>query len=242
MPTVAITVDCEAANENRCFTPQIVKIAEEFMIPITWLIYVSEKSPTSNTDLYYREYFHRIPSWHEIGLHVHFENSSGYVDNEKTRGEIIRIGKDVLKARLVKPTAFRAGDFALLPSDLKYLEDIGIVADSSPVPDSEFRPFVDWTGAPKQPYHPDYADARKQGSAKLMCVPVSVGSGQPAYLDREDAIRDVVENQAVPGAIVCIGMTDWDNHLALLRDTIAALKAKGAKFRCLTDVAAERMI
>ena len=127
MPTVAITVDCEAANENRCFTPEIVKIAEEFMVPVTWLIYVSEKVPTANADLYYREYLHRIPSWHEIGMHVHFENQNGYVEDERARGSIIRMAKDVLKSHLIKPTSFRAGCFSLLPSDVKYLEDVGIL-------------------------------------------------------------------------------------------------------------------
>jgi len=242
MPTVAVTVDCEAANEDRCFTPDIVKIAEEFLIPITWLIYVSEKNPTSNIALYYREYFHRIPSWHEVGLHLHFENSSGYVEDQRTRAEIIRIGKDVLKSHLIKPTAFRAGCFALLPPDLKYLEDIGILVDSSPVPDSEYKLFVDWAGAPKQPYHPDYEDVTKPGAAKMLCIPVSVAAGQPAYMDKPEAINALLREPMDDDTIVCIGTHDYNNNLSLLRDTIAEFKQKGAKFRSLTEIAADRIL
>jgi hypothetical protein len=242
MPTVAITVDCEAANENRCFAPQIVKIAEEFMVPITWLIHVSEKNPTSNIRLYYNEYFHRIPSWHEIGLHVHFENQAGYVEDERKRAEIIQIGKDVLKSHLVKPTSFRAGCFALQPSDVKYLEDVGILVDSSPVPDSEYKMFVDWTGAPAQPYHPDYADLRKMGTAKLLCVPVSVGAGQPAYMDKPEAVQEVVTKLADTDSVICLGTHDYSDTLGALRDVTAELRSKGATFRTLTDIGADRVI
>ncbi len=242
MPTVAVTVDCEAANEGRCHTPEIVQIAEEFMIPITWMIYVSEKNPTSNADLYYREFLHRIPSWHEIGLHCHFEDQTGYVENEKVRAQIIRMGKDILKSHLIKPTSFRAGCFALIPPDLKYLEDIGIMVDSSPVPDSDYKMFVDWTGAPKQPYHPDYNDCRKQGTAKLLCIPVSVGASQPAYMDKPEAVQEVVETSGSTDGVICLGTHDYTNNLGLLRDAIAQLRSKGAQFRTLTAIASERPI
>ncbi|MEP0765341.1 MAG: hypothetical protein HRF45_02195 [Fimbriimonadia bacterium] len=242
MPTVAITVDCEAANENRCFTPEIVKIAEEFMVPITWLIYVSEKVPTANADLYYREYLHRIPSWHEIGMHVHFENQSGYVEDERERGAIIRMAKDVLKSHLIKPTSFRAGCFALQPSDIKYLEDVGVLVDSSPVPDSEYKLFVDWTGAPHQPYHPDPDDVRKPGPSKLLCIPVSIGKNQPAFTDKPDSIADVVENQAQADKVIVLGAHDYASQVDVLRDAVAALRVKGAKFRTLTDIGSDHVL
>ena len=112
------------------------------MIPITWLIFVSEKNPTSNIDLYYSEYFLRIPSWHEIGLHVHFENISGYVEAEKVRGQIIRIGKDVLKARLDAeyslPVEFEVSEFQLarwISSDDRRKLDAFIAANGSGVAD-----------------------------------------------------------------------------------------------------------
>src|SRR5262245_18612817 len=64
MPTVAISVDCEAANAGKCYTRELVRVAEEFTVPLTWLIFVSEKDPMSNINLYHNEYFHRIPAWH----------------------------------------------------------------------------------------------------------------------------------------------------------------------------------
>src|SRR5438093_5830032 len=97
MPTVAISVDCEAANIGKCYTRELIHVAEEFTVPLTWLIFISEKDPTSNVDLYYHEFFHRIPSWHEIGLLVSFENSMGYLADPRERGDLIRIAKDTIK-------------------------------------------------------------------------------------------------------------------------------------------------
>jgi hypothetical protein len=128
MPTVAITLDCEAADYPRCYTREYIKVAEEFTIPFTWMIQVSGKDPMANVQLYYREYLHRIPSWHEFGLHLHFEDAQGrYVEDPRERGEMIQTGKDLLKQIHLKPTAFRAGSYALTPPDLKYLEDMAFL-------------------------------------------------------------------------------------------------------------------
>ncbi len=67
MATVVVSVDCAAANQGRCYTPELVRVAEEFHVPMTWLITVSANDPMSNIMLYHAEYLHRIPSWHEIG-------------------------------------------------------------------------------------------------------------------------------------------------------------------------------
>jgi len=141
MPTVAITLDCEAADYPRCYTRDYIKVAEEFTIPITWMIQVSGKDPMGNVQLYYKEYLHRIPSWHEFGLHLHFEDRNGrYVEEPRERGELIQMGKDMLKQAHIKPTAFRAGSYALIPPDLKYLEDMGILVDSSGIPNCRRHP------------------------------------------------------------------------------------------------------
>ena len=89
MPTVVVSVDCEAANEGKAYTKEIIRVAEEFTIPLTWLIYVSEKDPLSNLDLYRNEFYHRIPSWHEIGLLVKFESSQGYISDPQSKAKSV---------------------------------------------------------------------------------------------------------------------------------------------------------
>lgn len=242
MPTVVVTVDCEAAAYNRCFTKDLVKVAEEFTIPLTWLIQVSGKDPMSNMLLYHQEYLHRIPAWHEIGLHLHFEDGEGrYVENPAERGELIQLGKDVLKQCHVKPTAFRAGSFALLPSDLKYLEDIGILVDASAVPNANYKMFVDWNGASTHPYHPSYEDVRKVGDAQMLIVPVATYNGQFAYLNSEwEKLRSILEyhlQQNTP--VICIGGYDYQDGSEVLRAAISFLKQHNARFTTLTQLASE---
>src|SRR5258706_739860 len=118
-PTVAISVDCVCAKQGKCYVSGIVSVAEQFNVPLTWLLGVAEHAPMSNVKLYQNEYLHRIPAWHELGLYLTFDTSTG---NTVERGDLIRIGKDVLKQISVKPTAFRAANGDLEPGDLAALE------------------------------------------------------------------------------------------------------------------------
>lgn len=242
MPTAVVTVDCEAGHENRrCFAGEIVKVAEEFHIPITWLIYVSGKDPMNTVLLYHQEYLHRIPSWHEIGLHLHFEDDHGYVEDSKRRGDLIRLGKDVLKTCHVKPTAFRAGCQALLPSDVQALEDIGIVVDSSVAPDAEYRMFVDWAGAPTQPYHPRRDDLRQTGDSKLLIAPVATHEGKMGYLSNGYvSAKPLLEHHAANSDVFVLAAYDYVDCADTLRETLTMLKAKRTRFVTMTALAAER--
>lgn len=242
MPTVTVTLDCEADAYPRCYTPDYIKVAEEFTIPFTWLLQVSGKDPMGNTNLYYKEYLHRIPSWHEFGLHLHFEDREGrYVENPKDRAEMIQMGKDMVKQAHIKPTSFRAGSYALIPSDLKYLEDIGILVDTSPIPDADYKMFVDWNGAPSKPYHPSYDDLCKPGEAKLLMVPVATHQGKVAYLDEGwDTLKGILEhhlNQQTP--VICLGGHDYQDGVDTLREAILFLKKHGARFTSLTQLVSE---
>jgi len=130
-PTVAISVDCVCAAQGKCYVSEVVAVAEQFKIPLTWLLGVAEHDPLSNVKLYHNEYFHRIPAWHELGLYLTFDTSAG---NTVERGDLIRIGKDILKQFSIKPTAFRAANGDLEAGDVRALEDIGILVDSTPAP------------------------------------------------------------------------------------------------------------
>ncbi|HWP31363.1 MAG TPA: hypothetical protein VNK96_06535 [Fimbriimonadales bacterium] len=239
MPKVLLTVDCKAAHHQRCYTPEIVKIAEQHVVPLTWLIHTSGADPSANTQLYYHEYFHKIPSWHEIGMNVYFENDRGYVEDPKERGSIIQIAKDVLKSHRIKATSFRAGCFALLPSDLKYLEEVKIIADSSSVSGSDYRMFVDWGGAPTYPYRPSYEDLKQEGNSKIVIFPVTCAKGQYAYLDKgaEEAIG-IIE-AAGEREVYCIGMRDYMDCAAALDTVIQYFKGRGSRFLTLTNAASE---
>jgi hypothetical protein len=239
MPTVALTVDCKAAHHDRCYTKEIINLAEKLFVPITWLIHVSESDPSANTNLYYKEYMHKIPSWHEIGMHVYFENDRGYVEDPRERGVIIQMAKDVLKSHRIMATSFRAGAFALMPTDLKYLEDIGIVVDSSSVSGSEYKMFVDWTGGPTEPYHPSSEDLKTKGESKILCVPVTAAGGKYAYLDKGfDDILPVLDS-CMDREVLCIGMRDYTDCAKALGDLVGHLRAKGAHFSTLTQTASE---
>ncbi|MFN8139489.1 MAG: hypothetical protein U0R49_06805 [Fimbriimonadales bacterium] len=239
MHTVVLTVDCKAAHHERCFTGDIIKLAEKHFVPITWLIHISELDPSANTNLYYKEFFHKIPSWHEIGMNVYFENERGYVEDPKERGNIIQIAKDVLKSHRAKPTSFRAGCFALQASDLKYLEDIGVIVDSSSVSGSDYKMFVDWAGGPSQPYHPSHEDVRKEGNAKVLTVPVTCANGKHAYIN--NTADDVIEilNACEKQKVYCIGMRDYQDSVEALDKVIRYLRDKEAHFSTLTQCASE---
>lgn len=239
MPTVALTVDCKAAHHDRCYTASLIDIAEKLFVPITWLIHISEADPSANTLLYYREYFHKIPSWHEVGMLVYFENERGYVENAKERGNIIRIAKDTLKSHRVKATSFRAGAFAMEPSDIAYLEDIGILVSSSSVSGSDYKMFKDWTGGPTEPYHPSADDLTAKGDCKLLEVPVSADGGIHAYLDKSFQDIKAVVDTCLNREVLCIGMRDHMDCAGALKESVEYLRGKGAHFSTLTQTASE---
>lgn len=239
MPNVVITVDCEGAHHDRCYTADYVEVLESEFVPASWLVHVSMKDPSANTNLYYREFVHKIPNWHEVGMKVNFENDRGYVEDPKERGNIIRIAKDTLKSHLIKATAFRAGAFALLPSDIPHLEDAGILVDSSVVPDAEYRMFVDWKGAPHEPYHSDGEDLKKPGKNRILHIPIAVHNGVHAYLDLGfEACKPIFEAN-MDREVVCIGVRDYVDSVETLRHTIRFFREKGAHFTTLTQAASE---
>ena len=240
MPTVCISVDCEAANVGKCYTREIIQVVEEFTVPLSWLWYFSEKNPTSNIDLYYSEFQHRIPSWHETGLLVHFENSAGYISDPKERGDAIRIAKDTIKSRHVKPTVFRGYRSDLLASDLKHMEDIGIVVDASLCPGGRTPAGVSGQPGPTQPYHPSYENVSKEGDGKVWMVPVAVHGGLSAILDFGwDQARGVIENSLTHDRVTHISLSDHVDNTKALRSTLQLCRDRGARVTTLTQLASE---
>jgi hypothetical protein len=222
-----------------CYTGEYVKVFEEEFVPSTWLIHVSMKDPSANTNLYYHEYMHKIPSWHEMGMKVNFENERGYVEDPKERGTILWLAKDTLKSHMIKATAFRAGCFALIPSDVPYLEEMGILADSSVVPDANYRMFIDWTGAPQKPYHSDRHDLLKEGANRLLHLPLTTYQGQIGYLDAGFANLEAMFEATQNSELIVLGLRDYHDSIQDLRKTIRHFRSQGAHFTTMTQAASE---
>ena len=231
-PTVAISVDCVCASQGKCYVKEIVAASEQYRVPLTWLIGVAEHDPLSNVKLYHNEYLHRIPSWHEIGLHLTFDASTG---NTVARGDLIRIGKDVLKQFSIKPTAFRAANGDLEADDLKALEDIGIIIDSTPG-SSAGRPL----GSPNAPYHPSYGHVHQSGDAKLLIAPVANLAGARGYLDEGfDKIKPIIDAQLKETSVLSLALCDCQDNGDNLRHVIDYLQKHGARFVTMTQLASE---
>lgn len=239
MPNVVLTVDCECAMHDHCFTSEYIRVLESEFVPCTWLVHVSLKDPSANTNLYYHEFVHKIPNWHEIGMKVNFENERGYVEDPKERGNIIWLAKDTLKSHMIKATAFRAGAFALLPSDIPYLEEIGILVDSSVIPDADYKMFVSWQGAPTNPYHSSSDDLTKEGGNRMLHLPLATHGGKHAYLDLGfDALIPIFEANK-EAEVVTLGMRDYIDSVDTLQRTIRYFRERGAHFTTMTQAASE---
>lgn len=231
-PTVALTVDCICALQDRCYVPQIVEVAEQTRIPLTWLVGVAEHDPMRNVKLYHNEYFHRIPAWHELGLYLLFDTGAS---NTVERGDLIRVGKDILKQFSVKPTAFRAANGDLTAGDIAPLEDIGILVDSTPGSSAE-RPL----NAPNQPYHPSYTHVHQPGDARMWVAPVANVGGARGYLDEGfDRLKPVLDTHLASTGIVTLGMCDCVDNGDNLRHVVSYLKQRRARFVTLTQLVTE---
>ncbi len=231
-PLVAITVDSVCAATGKCFVSELVSVAEEYTVPMTWLLDVTEHDPLTNVKLYHNEYLHRIPAWHELGLHITFDNSA---NNTVARGDLIRIGKDILKQFSIKPTAFRAANGDLEPDDLRALEDIGILVDCT-AGSSAAQP----DGSPKEPYHPSYTELHGSGDARIWEVAVANECGMAAYLDSGfEKLQKVIDARLAVSHILCLGLHDCVDNAANLRSTVDYLRKQGARFTTLTQLVTE---
>jgi hypothetical protein len=231
-PIVAISVDCVCADQGKCYVSEIVSVAEQFNIPLTWLLGIAEHDPLTNIKLYHDEYLHRIPAWHEVGLFLTFDTGAS---NTISRGDLIRMGKDLLKQYSIKPSSFRAANGDLEADDLRPLEDIGILVDSTPG-SSASRPL----GAPKAPYHPAYSQVNQEGEAKIWIVPLANVNGARGYLDEGfDRVRPIIDAHLAETNYLSLALHDCQDNSENLRQVVHYLKQKGARFVTLTQMVSE---
>src|SRR5207248_3172930 len=150
-------------------------------------------------------------------------------------GDLIRIGKDVLKQFSVKPTSFRAANGDLEADDLRALEDIGIIIESTPG-SSAGRPL----GSPTAPYHPSYANVHQSGDAKLWIAPVANIGGARGYLDDGfDKVKPIIDAHLKESSIISLALCDCIDNGDNVRHVLDYLKKHHARFVTMTQLASE---
>ncbi len=216
MGDMVIGVECRAAGAEKCYMREIVAAAEDFQVPLTWLIGVSLHDPMGNAALYRDEYLHRIPAWHEVGVLLIAENGADCPDSAG-HCDLARLGKDVLKQLHVKPVCCKLTGADLAATSVKTMEDIGILVAAGNV-----AGCCDCAG---EPYHPALSDVRKPGDARLVVLPhggASVLTGEAMTKVRS-------------GAPLTFGvLRDDEDPGTRLRELLEAATQSGATVRTLT--------
>lgn len=148
-------------------------------------------SPEVISDSKSANYFRSLGNLVELGTHLHSEfiepqatfdsdNTDHYQSDFPLEVEFEKL-KNLTelfhKTFGYKPTSFRAGRFALSHDTLRQLQELGYWVDSSVTPDIMWKNSngnsINFFGAPYQPYFPSLRDFRKNGSLKILEVPVS---------------------------------------------------------------------
>jgi hypothetical protein len=239
MKKLIVTVDCEGGMHDRCYTKELIDVLEDAFVPATWLLHVSPADPTATSNLYYQEFLHRIPNWHEIGLNASFETDRGYVEDAAERGSILWTARDTLKSHHLKCTAFRAGGYGLRPSDVPYLVDMGFKVDGSIAPGINFKEFANWDDAPRDPYASSADDLRLEGDNKLLHLPLTTHEGKPAHLDLPWSDLESILVANSNREVCTVAVRDYHDSIGNLRNVIAFGKERSAQFATMTQAACE---
>lgn len=113
------------------------------------------------------------------------------------------------------------------------------MVDSSVVPDADYKMFVDWHGAPHQPYHADPADLKKTGDSPLLHLPIATHEGLHGYLSAGmDRLVPLFEASA-DCEVITLALRDYQDSREALRDTIRWFRDRGAHFTTMTQAASE---
>jgi hypothetical protein len=217
MGSIVIGVQCVAATAGKCYARELVAVAEDFNVPFTWMIGVSARDPMGNANLYRNEYLHRIPSWHEIGLLLDLNN--GQSAGDRARGDLVRLGKEVLKQCHVKPTSCWVMGGGLVEGVLRAIEEAGILAVVAP--DNATAE------APAGPFHPAYDAPALPGSARLcrLSRPVADLSAGPEV---------ALEAALAASSVVLVTVRDDRDDTQRLRQTLQEAMNLGAAVQVAT--------
>jgi len=181
MTNVCVTIDTEGDIASYKFStflgmsvivPKLLELFSKYNIKATFFIQEDEICQISSL---FSELCNSLEDYgHEIGFHAHgLERAT--VEKKEC---IITDGIQRLRKFGVEPVSFRAGRYHFDGSVLKILEKNRIKYDSSVVPGlrecfSDGTVKCDHLGAPYQPYYPAYENHCKQGSSKVLELPIN---------------------------------------------------------------------
>jgi len=182
MKTCMVSIDVEEDLNQRTFNgvenlDKILKLFDKFNIRATLFVTgeVLEKYPDS------------IVKWskkHEIACHGYYHiplYELSIPEREKQLKDFCELYEIILGQR---PQGFRAVKHAVDNTQLKLLEEIGFIYDSSVVPRYvPIRKYVGFKGrAPTEPFYPSYINYRENGDMKILEIPTTpLISGIPLY-------------------------------------------------------------
>lgn len=225
MGTVVIGVECRAAGADKCFARELISVAEDATVPLTWLIGVSLREPMGNASLYHTEYLHRIPAWHEIGVLLDMMDGNGS-DDLRRRNDLARLGKEMLKQCHVKPVCCKIAGSALQACDVRALEDLGIMVAAGRVDGR--------TGPLALPYRPSHDDPALDGTSRL----VVLAQEGIDLVESDPAVNAKIDSAVSGEGVAFLTVRDDRDDTSMLAETIARLRTSGHRFSTLTPAAA----
>lgn len=181
MINVCVTIDTEGDSSNnphstflgiKIIIPKLLELFSKYAIKATFFIQEDEICQVGS--LFSQLWRSLEEHGHEIGYHAHGLIRASMQKKER----IITNGIQRLRALGFNPVSFRAGRYHFDRSILKILQKNRIKYDSSVVPGlrecfSDATVRCDHRGAPYQPYCPAYENHCKQGSSKILELPIN---------------------------------------------------------------------
>ncbi len=232
---ICFTVDTEGdAPENPHSTflgiehalPRLLKVFSRFGVQATFFV---QEDHLCRVGSRFRGLWKSLENdGHEIGYHAH--GLIGASAEERT--EIIASGLRTMRGLGFDPVSFRAGRYYLSGSLLAVLENNGIKYDSSVVPGlkehfRDGRVRCDHLDAPQEPYFPSHEDHRRQGSSKILEIPINryphLPSRVSGILEGNGPLEEVLFDyfyEIRKDKVIIIDIHSWDGLSATLNTLV----------------------
>jgi len=202
-PALLVGIDTEADDqwsekgrrevrvENAARLPALQSLFDEFGVRPAYLV-THEMATRPESAAVLREL--SASGRCEIGAHLHPwtsppfrpEDTAGHtyphnLTDELLSRQLTELTETLERAFGRRPTTYRAGRNGVDGRSLRVLEGLGYTVDTSvdPLFNERRKRGPVFAGAPTSPYHPDYADVRRPGTAKILEVPITAATTPP---------------------------------------------------------------
>jgi hypothetical protein len=202
-PSVLVGVDTEADDQwsekgrrhvqvrNAERLPALQSLCEEFGVRPSYVV-THEMATREESAPILRDLARRGRC--EIGAHLHPWSSPPFrpedlaahtyphnLPPELLERQLTELTTTLAESLGVRPTTYRAGRNGFDGKSLPILEKLGYNVDTSvdPLFNERRKGGMIFAGAPLTPYHPDYADVRRRGAARILEVPISAATDPP---------------------------------------------------------------